>query len=350
MMIKRSFRVTNPQKVEFIGKQYLDKPELQVFRYDDESCSEDSQFQYPEKGIAVPAGKVTWLNVHGIHEPDLINRICSDINMPRFIIQDILDTSQRTKFQDLDGYLFLSVKSILADDALDLEIEQISFIVGEEALYSFQEKKGDHYEHIRVRIREDNGLVRHRGTDFLLFLLIEGILGNYFSTMERMEESMKNNADPLKSKDTSPAIVHRIEEYKRKLLKMKKSVIALKDALLGIEKGDSPIIKSQQVKYFYDMKESCFQLLESIDALDQRMDAAENLFFSMQGHRMNQVMTTLTIMAAIFIPLTFMAGIYGMNFSNMPELEWEWGYFSLLGLMVIVTLALIYYFKRRRWF
>jgi magnesium transporter len=270
--------------------------------------------------------------------------------MPRFIIQDILDTGQRTKLQDLDGYFFLSVKSILPGTRLDFEVEQISFIVGENALYSFQEKKGDHFEHVRVRIREDNGLVRQRGPDFLLFLLIEGILGNYFTTMDRLEESMKNNADPLKTKDTGPLIVHRIEEYKQKLLLVRKSVVALRDAMLGIEKGTSPIVKPEQIKYFFDMKGSCLQLLESIDALDQRMDAAENLFFSMQGHRMNQVMTTLTIMAAIFIPLTFMAGIYGMNFSNMPELDWEWGYFSLLGLMVIITLALIYYFKRKKWF
>jgi len=350
MKIRRTFRVTNPQKVEFIGRQYLDKPEIQLIRYNPAGFSEDQDYQIPDKGFEAPAGQVTWLNVHGIHEPDLVNRICSGINMPRFIIQDILDTSQRTKLQSLGDYMFLSVKSILAEADMDIDIEQISFIIGKDALYSFQEKKGDHFEHIRVRIREDNGLIRQKGTDFLLFLLIEGILGNYFTTMDRLEESMNEDADPLKIKDTSPAIIHRIEEYKRKLLRMRRSVAALKEAMQIIEKGDISLIKPDQTKYYFDLKDSCMQLLESIDAMDQRLNAAQNLFFSMQGHRMNQVMTTLTIMAAIFIPLTFMAGIYGMNFSNMPELDWEWGYFSLLGVMLVVTLLLIYYFKRRKWF
>lgn len=350
MKIKRNFRITNPQKVEFIGLQYLDKPEVQVFRYDADGYEEDTDYHVPEKGVETPSGKVTWLNVHGIHEPDLIKRICTAINMPRFIIQDILDTSQRTKLQDLDEYLFLSVKSILAESDLDFDVEQISFIIGKDAIYSFQEKKGDHFEHIRVRIREDNGLIRQKGTDFLLFLLIEGVLGNYFITLDQLEESINEDANPLKINDTSPAIIHRIEEYKRELLKMRRSAAALKEALQSIEKGDSALIKPDQLKYFFDLKDSCILLLESIDVMDQRLDSAQNLFFSMQGHRMNQVMTTLTIMAAIFIPLTFMAGIYGMNFRNMPELEWDWGYFGLLGLMAVVALSLVYYFKRRKWF
>ena len=159
MKKKRIIRVTNPQKVEFIGKKYLENPEIQIFAYNQEAYLEDKDLQPNVLQLEKYEDRVTWLNVHGIHESELINGICSKIGMPRFIVQDILDTNQRTKMQDLGDFMFFSVKSILVDADLEIDIEQISFIVGHQVLYSFQEKKGDHFEHIRVRIREDNGLV-----------------------------------------------------------------------------------------------------------------------------------------------------------------------------------------------
>jgi len=321
---------------------------MQLFVYNSETFSEDRNFtidQFPPENH----GMVSWLNMHGIHDVALVDRICTGIGMPRFIEQDILDTNQRTKLQDLGSYIFFSIKSILPSSDTNLDIEQISFIVGKESLYSFQEKKGDHFEHVRTRIRENNGLVRQKGPDFLLFLLIEGIIENYFTTVELVEEEIRRDADPLKASDADPSIVNKIESYKRKLLKIRRNIAALRDALSSIEKGSSVIIGNEQIKYYYDLKDNCLYLLESIDAMELRLDSAENLFFSMQGHRMNQVMTTLTIMAAIFIPLTFMAGIYGMNFKNMPELEWDWGYFALLGIMAVVAGLLVYYFRRLKW-
>lgn len=346
---RRTLRVVNPQKLEFIGHQYLENPEMQLFAYNNEAYSEDTEFTIEKLRQGKHAGMVTWLNVHGIHEVDLVDRICTGIGMPRFIEQDILDTNQRTKLQDLGDYIFFSIKSILPSSNLDLDIEQISFIVGHDSLYSFQERKGDHFEHVRTRIRNNNGLVRQKGPDFLLFLLIEGIIENYYTTVEMLEEEIRAEADPLKSRGADPSIINSIESYKRKLLKIRRNIAALRDALNSIEKETSSVIKSEQLKYFFDLKDNCLFLLESIDAMELRLDSAENLFFSMQGHRMNQVMTTLTIMAAIFIPLTFMAGVYGMNFKNMPELEWEWGYFVLLGIMAVVAGVLVYYFRRRKW-
>lgn len=350
MRKKFNLRISNPQKVEFLGEKFLEKPEIQLIEYNTEFFSEDKEAKPDEKDFQLETGKVSWLNIHGLHDAGLIDRICTGINMPRFIVQDILDTNQRNKMQELGDHIFISVKSILSDAELDLDVEQISFIVSNNALYSFQEKKGDHFEHVRVRIRENNGLVRTKGPDFLLYLLVEGILANYITTVDLLEEAVNENGNPLENNDTSPAIIHRIEDYKRKLLRIRKNIFSLKEALINLEKTKSEVINPEQHKYFFDLKDSCLLLLESIDSMELRLDSAENLFFSMQGHRMNQVMTTLTIMAAIFIPLTFMAGIYGMNFSNMPELDWEWGYFSLLGLMLVIGLLLIYYFKRRRWF
>ncbi len=347
---RKTHRVSNPHDIEFIGKQYLDKPAIQLFVYDSETYEEDRNFKVPNSGFVGSQEKTSWLNIHGVHDVSLIKKIGSSIKMPRFIVQDIIDTNQRTKLQELDNYLFFSVKSILPVSDLDFDIEHISFILGHQVLYSFQEKKGDHFEHVRVRIREHNGLVREKGPDFLLFLLVEGILENYFTTVEQLEETVKDTANPLKASAADPSIINRIEAYKRKLQMIRKNIFAMKEALQSIEKTSTAIIKPEQQKYFYDLKNSCLYLVEEVESMELRLDSAENLYFSMQGHRMNQVMTTLTIMAAIFIPLTFVAGIYGMNFENMPELGWEWGYFMVLGVMLLIGIILLIIFKRRKWF
>jgi len=347
---RRTLRVSNPQEIEFIGKQYLDKPAIQLFIYNKESLTEDKDFNVPKTGLADDPGKISWLNVHGVHDIPLIRTICQGIGMPRFIIQDIINANQRTKVQELDQYLYFSVKSILPVGDDEIDIEHISFILGGHSLYSFQEKKGDHFEHVRTRIRENNGLVREKGPDFLLFLLIEGILDNYFTTVEKKEEILKETANPLDTLGTDPSIINRIETYKRELLQIRKNIIALKEALHNIDQTSTSIIRPEQQKYFYDMRNTCQYLIEEIDGLELRLDSSENLYFSLQGHRMNQVMTTLTIMAAIFIPLTFLAGIYGMNFQYMPELGWRYGYFGILGLMLVVALGLLVHFKRKKWF
>lgn len=345
----KKLRVSNPHSVEFFGQRYLENAEMQLFKYNKESYTENSSFQLEKNIKDIDRNKVNWLNVHGLHDAPLIKHTCSMTGIPRFIIQDILDPSQRPKLQDLGEYIFFTVKSILPLSDTDIDVEQISFILGQNLLLSFQERKGDHFEHVRTRIREDNGLVREKGPDFLLYLLIEGILINFYTTIEQHEHMIKQEINPLKTSSTDPHLIERIEEHKTKLQFIRRNLLASRDALHSIEKGESMLIRPDERKYFFDLKDNCLQLMENIDALMQQLDAAENLFFSLQGHRMNQVMTTLTILAAIFIPLTFMAGIYGMNFENMPELKWEYGYFSLLGLMLVIALSLVYYFRRRKW-
>lgn len=349
VMKTRTLRLSDPGQVEFIGQQYLERPELQMFTFDKAAFAEDRDFSIDEYSGKIPAGKVSWMNVHGIHDTTLVRRVCGIAGIPRFIVQDILDTNQRPKFQDLDDYIFITVKSFLPASDQNLEIEQISFLLGKQMLISFQEKKGDHFEHVRTRIREDNGLVRKKGPDFLLFLLIEGILANYYTTLDQLELTIGDSINPLEESRTDPVVIERIESYKRKIQLVRRNLLALRDAIHSIDKGTSPLIKPDQKKYYFDLKDNCLQLIESADAMALRLDSAENLFFSLQGHRMNQVMTVLTIMAAIFIPLTFLAGIYGMNFEYMPELGWRWGYFSLLGLMLVIGLVLMIYFRRKKW-
>jgi len=225
----------------------------------------------------------------------------------------------------------------------------MSFILGQNFLISFQEKKGDYFEHIRERLRENIGIIRGRSTDYLLYLILESILDNYVKTVDRIDDNVDKlcffdyNADP------SPEIIKSIEQYKRQISFIKKTILTIKDFLFKTERGESSFIEEKHLKYYFDLKDMCMSLIDDCDGLVAKMESSINLFFSIQGDRMNKVMKTLTVVATIFIPLTFVAGVYGMNFINMPELSWKYGYFAVWGVMLVIFLGMIIYFKRKKW-
>jgi magnesium transporter len=342
-------KTNDPFALEFIGNQYLDKTSMQLFQFNKENYTEKKEFKESDF-VGFPDQKsVYWLNLHGIHDVELIKTICYKLDIHRLVVQDILDTNQRPKLQEFEGYLFFSVKSMLPNDDDELKIEQISFILGNNYVLSFQERPADFFEHIRQRIREYKGLARERSADFLLYLLLEAILDNYFTTLEDLEPKIYEMATITES-DPEPIIMQEIENFKKLILQIKRSLSPLFEAISSIEKGISGKIQPQHLKYFNDLKDQCTQALENCEALIQRLDSGTNLFFSVQGHRMNQVMKTLTIVTSIFIPLSFIAGVYGMNFNNMPELHSQNGYFVVLGIMATLIVSMLIFFKKQKWF
>ena len=342
-------RLRDPFKIEFVGDQYLDNPDLQLITYDKNQFQEIKDIDLSNVPEFDERKKVYWLNVHGIHEAELIKNLGLKHGIDFLVLEDILDTTERPKMQNYDDYLFFTIKSILPLEGSELETEHISFILGKNYVLSFQERKGDHFEHIRNRIRQNLGLVREQGTDFLLYLMLEAIIDNYFSTMENLETEIYE-LTTMDESDPDPDIVREIEQYKKLLYHIKRSLFPLKEAVAGIEKGMFDLVDKKHFKYYNDLKEQGIQLLENIEALNMRLESGLNLFYSLQGHKMNQIMKTLTVIATIFIPLTFVAGVYGMNFRNMPELLWEWGYISTWVVMILMVAGMMFYFKKKKWF
>jgi len=347
---RRKIKIVDPKIIEFIGDQYLDEPSIQLFIYDkneyielkDLTVDDIIEFENPDK--------VYWLNIHGIHDVGIIQNICQKMNIHKLVIQDILDTTQRPKLQEFDDYLFFSVKSILPESSDELETEQISFILGKNYVISFQEKKADHFEHIRQRIREYKGISRERSSEFLLYLLLESIVDNYEETIVSMEGQINKILKLYEDSNPGFTAIHKIEYFKEELFQIKISITPLKESISLLEEGISDFIDEKHEKYFFDIKDHCLYLIDSINSLVQKLESGENFYFSYQGHRMNQVMKTLTVVATIFIPLTFVAGIYGMNFEYIPELTWKWGYFAFWGLIVILFAGMVVYFKMNKWF
>ena len=340
----------NPSVPIFTGVKLEDDVSLQLFKYNNDEYFEDAE--YSEDSLSsIPNDKNQyWLNIHGIHDVERIKNICTKLNIHQLAIQDILDINQRPKFQEYEKYWFFSIKSILPVNGDDLQSEQLSFILGENYLVSFQEKKADYFDHIRQRIREKIGIIRERGTDYLLYLLFESILDNYIKTINNIEIKSENLGLSDVSSDPSPDTLNIIETYKRQIHQVRKTIIPIREFVSKIEREELGLISQKHFKYFYEIQDLCLTLIDDCIQIEMKLDSNVNLFFSIQGHRMNQVMKTLTVVATIFIPLTFIAGIYGMNFSNMPELNWKWGYFGVWGIIAIVFGIMMLYFKKKNWF
>ena len=339
----------DPGKFTFTGKPPLTEFDIQLFKYSKEECIENRGISPEVVEKFESNGYTYWLNIHGINEPETIASICYNQGIHNLVIQDILDVNQRPKFQEFENLAFLTLKSIVPSED-DTVTEQISFVFGANYLISFQERKADFFEHLRFRLREDKGILRERAADYLLYAMLESILDNYFKTLSKLDEEIEKFDFTNTKKEPSPNTLVIIENYKKFVHFIKKSILPIKEFTQIVERGECQYIEQRHLKYFLEIKDLCLTLLDSSDMILSTLESSTNLFFSVQGHRMNQVMKTLTIVATIFIPLTFIAGIYGMNFTNMPELQWKYGYFGIWMFIIIVFLGMVVYFKRKKWF
>ncbi len=343
-----------PTLLEYTGLHKYTQTEIQLFIYDDLNLAELNEFEVSEIEKHVDYSKVNWLNVHGLNDPDFIKEIGNYLNVDNFMLSDILNTTKRTKLDEYHDTLFFNIKSLLPDvDSNNINVEQISFLLKNGILVSFQEKRSDFFTHIRERIRTHSGIVRNKKADYLLFLLLDAIMENFYITIENEEDKVEELIN-LSKKSTDLALLEQIEKHRDNYNFLKRSIVPLRDSLYAIKsiKDDNVFdaIELNNFTFFERLHQKCLELLEQIEYDLTTLDSASNFFFSTQNHKMNEVMKTLTVVSVFFMPLTFIVGIYGMNFKFMPELEWKYGYFVIMGLMFVLLLGMIYYFKKKKWY
>ncbi len=286
-----------------------------------------------------------WINTYGNKYSEIFKTIVNQNNLDDFLIKLFMDEEHSNKVILLDDLVFVSTR-VLITKSETLESEQMLFVVSSSYLWSIQEKEGDYFDWIRERLEANKGIVRKKKTDYLLFLILESIVDNYQETYQKNAELSADKLNSTQIKPT-PEFTAVVEKRKQELFNFKKATMSLRDTIVKLEKIE---IKNFDVKYFSELKEQSNNLISNIDFELQELESKINLIFSIQGHRLNEVMKTLTILSVIFIPLTFLAGIYGMNFTNIPELNWKYGYFILLGIMVLIAFIAVWYFKRKKWF
>ena len=347
-------RKLQPYNLEYTGIHKRTDSEIQLFVYDDANLSEYVDFNVADLKRSIDVKKTNWLNIHGLNDLDLLKSIGDYFEIDNFMLADILNTTRRTKIEEQQDILFFNIKSLLpAENSDNISVEQISFLIKDGVLISFQEKRSDFFTHIRERIRTHSGIVRTKKADYLLYILLDSVMENFYITIENEEDKIEELIN-LTKKSADPIILERIEKHRDNFNFLKRSIIPLRDSLYDIKsiKDDDVfnVIEAENFTFFSRLHQKSLELLEQIESDMGSLESASNFFFSAQTHKMNEIMKTLTIVSAIFIPLTFIVGVYGMNFKYMPELEYKHGYYTVVGVMVFIGLLMMYYFKRRRWF
>jgi magnesium transporter len=347
-------RKLQPYNLEYTGIHKNTDSEMQLFVFDDTDFSEYNDFKVSDLNKSIDINKTNWLNIHGLNDLNLLKVIGDYFDIDNFMLADILNTTRRTKIEEQHDVLFFNVKSLLPTQNSDnISVEQISFLIKDGILISFQEKRSDFFTHIRERIRTHSGIVRTKKADYLLYILLDSIMENFYITIENEEDKIEELINLTKT-SSNPLILERIEKHRDNFNFLKRSITPLRDSLYDIKsmKEDDVfnVIENENFSFFSRLHQKSLELLEQIEYDMGSLHSASDFYFSAQSHKMNEIMKTLTIVSSIFIPLTFIAGIYGMNFKYMPELEYEHGYYTIIGIMILMGLIMLYYFKRRRWF
>jgi len=293
--------------------------------------------------------QVTWINIDGIHNSEVIEKIGNHLQLHPLLLEDIMNTHQRPKMEDYEDYLFMVLKMIYQNSEEDkLEIEQVSLILGPKYVISFQEREGDVFNTIRERIRKDKGKIRKMGASYLAYSLIDAIIDHYFvlfevagDKIERIEEELIN--------EPNPKTLQSIHNLKREMIFLRKSIWPLREAINGLNKTESTLMEESVELYFRDVYDHTIQIIDTIESYRDMISGMLDIYLSSLSNKMNEVMKVLTIIATIFIPLTFIAGIYGMNFIFIPELQFRWGYFAVLFVMALVAMLMVIYFRKKKW-
>ncbi len=350
---KKSIKVV-PTFLDYTGIHKNEKTGLQLFVYNEENLTEYQDFHFEENKSLIDYSKINWLNVHGLNEKGIIKSIGDYLKIDNFLLSDILNTNKRTKIEEYKDVLFFNIKSLLPiANSEKIEVEQISFVLKYGLLVSFQEQNNDFFTHIRERLRTNSGIVRTRNADYLLYLLLESIMENFYITIENEEDKVEDLINISKT-GSHPDTLVQIERHRDNFNFFKRSIIPLRDSLYSIKsiKDDNVFeaIASENFSFFDRLHQKCLELLEQIDYDMITLESASNFYFSNQTQKMNEVIKTLTVVSVFFMPLTFIVGVYGMNFDNMPELHWKYGYFIILAVMILLLTGMIIYFKKKKWY
>lgn len=351
--IKRRSKKTGlpPGSLVHIGEKKQAHTRITVMDYDGDRCSE----RHPEDVAAIfplredPA--TSWINIDGVHDTALIERLGRHFLIHPLTLEDTVNTAQRPKAEAFDDYVYVVFKMLRFDDAAGrVHAEQVSLVMGRRFLISFQEAEGDVFEAVRERIRKGGGRIRRSGSDYLAYALMDCVVDNYFAVVEHLGDKIDALEEQLHAaEDGGTDLLHDIFRLKQEMIYLRKQVWPLRETLSHLHKTDNPLIQEKTRVFFADVYDHLVQGLEIIESLRDVLSSLHDLYISMTGQRMNEIMKVLTIIATIFIPVTFVAGIYGMNFEVMPELKWRWGYFAVWGLFVVMTTGLLVFFKRRKW-
>jgi len=338
-----------PGTLVHIGEKRTEKVRIDLIDYDDLHVEERPDLSVEACSPFKASPTVTWVNVTGIHDIAVIEAFGRTFDIHPLVLEDVVHTGQRPKMEDMGGYLYIVLKMLSHTNGENtFEPEQLSLIVGSNFVISFQEREGDVFQPIRDRIHTGKGRIRKSGSDYLAYTLMDAIVDNYFVILENMGEKIEILQESVLT-EPDPENLREIQELRREMAFLRRSIWPLREAINALLRTDSSLIGESVAPYLRDVYDHTIQVIENIETLRDAISSTLDIYLSSLSNKMNEVMKVLTIIATIFIPLTFIAGVYGMNFKYMPELEWHWGYPAVCLLMLILGVLMLLGFKRKKW-
>jgi len=332
-----------------IGERLMEKPKISIIDYSSSVLEEKTLKDIEECIDYQKKPTITWINIDGIHQAQIIDKIGQIFQIHPLTQENIMNTAQRSKIEFFPNYVYIALKMIYwNENEQEISIEHISLALMDNIVLSFQEKEGDVFNPIRQRIKSKAGKIRKSSSDYLLYALLDSIVDQYFLVLEKLGEQSETLEDFLINQP-SPENLQTIHMVKRNLLFLKNAVWPLREVINKLEKDESSLIHKNTKLFLRDLYDHTIQVIETVEALRDMVSGLLDIYLSSISNKMNEVMKVLTIIATIFIPLTFIAGIYGMNFNFMPELSWKWGYPAILGAMFLIGLGMMYFFKKKKW-
>ena len=338
-----------PGTLVHIGEKKAEIPKITIMDYGEAHFQEKEVKTIEECFLFKETPTVTWINIDGLHQVEILEKLGECYGFHPLVLEDILNTDQRPKIEDYGEYLYIVLKMLdQSNQSNEILTEQISIILGQSFVISFQEKEGDVFDPIRERIRSGKGRIRKMGADYLAYALLDSIVDNYFIVMEKLGERIEFLEEEL-VKRPIPETLQTIHHLKREMIFFRKAVWPLREVIGSLERGELGLVKETTRIYLRDVYDHTIQVIDTIETFRDMVSGMLDIYLSSVSNRLNAVMKVLTIIATIFMPLTFIAGIYGMNFKHMPELEWRWGYPTVWIAVILIGVSMLIYFKKKGW-
>jgi len=336
-----------PGTIVHIGEKKSDIVTITTFHYAGGYC-EERQVEDPATLTPPTDESVVWINVSGVHRMDVLETFGKQFGLHALLLEDIANTDQRPKLDDYETYFFLVTKMLTLTESQSVVVEQVSVVLGRNYVLSFQENGTDVFQPVRERLRSGKGRLRQSGADYLCHALIDAIVDQYFAVLEVVGEKIES-LQQLVVADPQPETLRDIHALKRQLLFLRRAVWPLRDVMNNLSRSDCPFLQQPTKVFFRDVYDHVVQIVDTIETLREMVSASLDIYLSSVSYRLNSVMRMLTVITTIFMPLSFIASIYGMNFEHMPELRAEWGYPLVLGVMAAVGISMLVLFRKKGW-
>jgi magnesium transporter len=337
-----------PGTLVYTGEKVDEKVTISIIEYDEEHFQERERASFDECLLLKDKPGVTWIKVEGVHAVANLEKLGECFNLHPLVLEDILNTDQRPKIEDFDDYIYIVLRIIKYSEDNELGSEQISLILGDNFVISLQESNGAVFAPVLERLRTSKGRIRKSGPDYLVYTLMDLIVDNYFVVLEQFGEALEYLEEEVVRRPT-PQTLQDIHRFKYDMIMLRKSVWPLREVIGRLERRESDLIQEATGIYFKDVYDHTIVAIDNIETYRDILSGMLDIYLSSISNRLNEIMKVLTIIATIFMPLTFLAGVYGMNFKHMPELEWIWGYPFAISLMIIIALSMLLYFHRKKW-